>query len=468
MKTAIYMRVSTEEQAKEGYSLQAQRRKLVAYCDARDWEIIQVYCDEGISGSSIEKRPQATLMLNDLKKGLFENILILKVDRLCRNTRNLLEIVDLCKAYNVRLNAVEESIDYTTPTGKMMLTILGSFAELERSTITSRMVSGKEQKQRDGLYMKTPWLCYGFQWEGDILKPHPIESQVVLKIIDFYLAGNSMLQVAKLANAEGYRTRDGRLWSCSNIGRLLRNPTLKGYTTWHSSKKGATDKVCVKAKNVVPLISEEKFEQIQHLLPTTTKLFKAKHVTCKFWFGKTLYCGYCGRKMVTRVSHGRLYYCCTGKRPDLDPSRQCEFGRSYCQTTVEKMFLDHLTSTYDLSKCEPPKQEKEDTSKIEAAIHANEEKRKRLTNIFLDGLISKDEYLERLDNLKKFESEMREKMVQISTNFTADEWAKMGEQARDLVGVWQNMDDQDKRNMVDTLFKRIDITKNGTKVVFFD
>ena len=89
MRTALYMRVSTEEQAKEGYSLPSQKRKLMAYCDAHDWSIVAIYTDEGISAKNIDDRPQAKQLLEDAKNNLFENILILKVDRLARNTRKL-------------------------------------------------------------------------------------------------------------------------------------------------------------------------------------------------------------------------------------------------------------------------------------------------------------------------------------------------------------------------------------------
>ena len=131
MKTAVYARVSTEEQAREGYSIRAQIDKLKSYIQIKDWEFYKVYSDEGISGKNIEDRPAINELINDIKAGNVNNVLVYKIDRLTRSTKDLIELTTIFKDYNCAFSSVTESIDTGSASGRMFLKIIGIFAEFD-------------------------------------------------------------------------------------------------------------------------------------------------------------------------------------------------------------------------------------------------------------------------------------------------------------------------------------------------
>ena len=121
LSTGIYVRVSTDEQAQEGYSIRAQTEKLKSYALLKDWDIFDIYSDEGISGKNIVDRPAINRLIDDIESGKVNNVLVFKVDRLRRSTRNLLELVELFEDCDCAFNSLTESIDTDTPSGRMFL-----------------------------------------------------------------------------------------------------------------------------------------------------------------------------------------------------------------------------------------------------------------------------------------------------------------------------------------------------------
>ncbi len=149
MRAAGYIRVSTEEQAREGYSLGAQDESIRAFCLGHRWELINVYADAGKSGKSLRGREQLLALLADAKSGHFERLVFWKLDRLGRNLRDLLDISDRLEEAGVGVVSIQESIDRGTASGRMLRNILGSLAEFERETIVERIKFGLEQKARE-------------------------------------------------------------------------------------------------------------------------------------------------------------------------------------------------------------------------------------------------------------------------------------------------------------------------------
>ena len=115
VSTAIYVRVSTEEQAQEGFSIRGQTEKLKSYALLKEWDIFDIYSDEGISGKNITERPAINRLISDIESGKVNNVLVFKVDRLTRSTRDLLELTELFEEYNCAFNSLTESIDTDTP-----------------------------------------------------------------------------------------------------------------------------------------------------------------------------------------------------------------------------------------------------------------------------------------------------------------------------------------------------------------
>lgn len=152
-RVAIYIRCSSEEQKKEGLSLDAQKKKLEEYCEFKKWKIFKIYKDEGISAGSIKKRDEFKNMLNDAKNEKFSTILMTRFDRAFRNVKEALVTLDELKKINVDFVSITEDVDTTTAMGKFFFVIISAFAELERSMTTERNKSIMEKKFSDGLFI---------------------------------------------------------------------------------------------------------------------------------------------------------------------------------------------------------------------------------------------------------------------------------------------------------------------------
>ena len=141
MRVSIYIRVSTEDQAKEGYSLEVQKEYLEAFAKREGYEIFKVYCDDGISAYST-RRPALQELLTDAKAKKFELVLVYKIDRFSRNLKDLLNLVDELFVCDVAFKSATEPFDTSTSAGKLMFQQLGSFAEFERNRIAERVFPG--------------------------------------------------------------------------------------------------------------------------------------------------------------------------------------------------------------------------------------------------------------------------------------------------------------------------------------
>lgn len=147
--TAVHIRVSTEDQAREGYSLEVQREYLESFAMREGYEIFKVYCDDGISAYST-RRPALQALLADAKAKKFELVLVYKIDRFSRNLKDLLMIVDELLSYAADFKSATEPFDTTTSVGNLMFQQLGSFAEFERNQIAERVFPGMMKGVQQG------------------------------------------------------------------------------------------------------------------------------------------------------------------------------------------------------------------------------------------------------------------------------------------------------------------------------
>lgn len=484
MKTALYMRVSTMEQATEGYSLASQKRKLLAYCEAMNWSVYKIYSDEGISGASITKRPAATQMLKDVKNGEIENVLIMKVDRLCRNTKDLLEIVDILKKYNVRLNAVDEKIDYTTDVGKMVLTLLGSFAEFERNRITQRMSEGRTQKVLSGIKSRAGVLLYGYDYIDGHYHKKPLEAMCINKVFNLALEHKSIHEIARIM-AHDTSNANNKEWDCERVRRILRNPTYKGYTFTSFYRNGLHynyDALMVKAVNVDPIVDEITWDNVNNILRSRNGKTQRKYSIEDFVFGDVAYCGVCGYKMYARNSKSngnsgkrRYYYRCQYKRKSynlLDNVEKCPVN---CveNSTAERNFLNYFENL-ELNPVKPNELTIDETKLIEEIklkLKQLDKKRNSLSKKFVEDLISADtysqinnEYTNEYTLLENELNNLENKKSAIIENFDYDTLLNIKVTLRDMWGI---MSKSEKRNFITLHFEKVYITKNCiTKVIF--
>ncbi len=216
-----YCRVSTDEQAREGVSLDAQRSRIRAYCEAKDLELVDVLVDDGISGKTLE-RPALAELIARCERGDVRNVVVVKLDRLTRRTRDLLALVDdLFLARQIELHSVSESLDTSTPHGRFVLTLFGGLAQMERELIGERTRSAMAYKREQ--HQPTSHAPLGFEANGcrKRMIPVPEELAVVQRILDRWRHGGSYAGIARELNAEGIATKRGRAWHAATIRNIV-------------------------------------------------------------------------------------------------------------------------------------------------------------------------------------------------------------------------------------------------------
>lgn len=230
--TAIYVRVSTERQAEEGYSLDDQARRLGYYCESQGWNVDakHVYVDAGVSGKSTN-RDQFQAMMSAARSGEITRIVAMKLDRIARNVKDFLGIVDELKTAGCDLVLIKESFDTSTPHGKFALTMFAAMAELEASTITERVMSGKAQKAQEGGYngARCP---LGYQYTNNAFTVDQGAAYWVREVFNRFVAGQTMSQIAADLNSAGATTARGGEWYASTVRTILLNGFYAGIAQW--------------------------------------------------------------------------------------------------------------------------------------------------------------------------------------------------------------------------------------------
>jgi site-specific DNA recombinase len=188
-----YARVSTQEQATDGVSLQAQRARITAYCKAMDWLPREIIMDAGESAKSM-RRPGMAKVLDGVRRGAISRIVIFKLDRITRSTRDLADLMELFGQFNVSLVSVSESLDTQTAAGRLVINMLGVVAQWEREAIAERTAEALAHKRRNGLvYGRTP---FGFRRVGDRLVPDVVQQRALEKARSMRSLGASLRRIA--------------------------------------------------------------------------------------------------------------------------------------------------------------------------------------------------------------------------------------------------------------------------------
>lgn len=299
METGIYLRVSTEEQAKEGYSIRGQEQKLKDYAKVKDWQIFDVYVDEGISGKNITARPEVNRLIDDIKSGHVKNVLVFKIDRLTRSTSDLIFLVDLFNEHDCTFNSLMESIDTQTASGRMFLKIIGTFAEFERENIAERIILGRERKIQEGYTLCSHTASYGYdrpngQKIQTIIKS---EAQIVREIFDLYAnQGISITEIARRLNLRGVPTKHNGKWTTNGVRNLLKNNNYIGEVRHHYETPERSYAADGKHEQI---ISQEIFDKAQHKLTKNPRISPRKQPMEENYFSGFLICAQCGYKLYT-------------------------------------------------------------------------------------------------------------------------------------------------------------------------
>lgn len=223
-RAIAYIRVSTEEQAEHGVSLDAQRAKVAAYCVANDLELMAVMEDAGISAKRADTRPALQAALVACKRGEAQALIVVKLDRLARNTVDALEIADALDAAGVALHSISERIDTQSATGRFFYTLLASLAEMERRQTAERTAVAMRHKRARGEYIGGD-APFGYRIEGGRIVPDEQETRIVDILYSLHADGMSWRSIAAELNARGITTRHGGKWQAVQVQRAVAHIT---------------------------------------------------------------------------------------------------------------------------------------------------------------------------------------------------------------------------------------------------
>ena len=221
-QTLGYVRVSTDKQADEGWSLDAQTVKVQQMADLRDLTLAEIIPDAGQSAKSLN-RPGLTWLLAQVDEGAVATVIIAKLDRLTRSVRDLMDLIDRFERRHVTLISVAESFDTGTAMGRAMLKIMVTLSEWEREAIGERTRDVLQHKKAKGERVGTLPLGFQLAADGVHLEPNPVEQDRLAKIRDLKAtAGLSLKRIAATLNADGLTTRRGTPWQFQNVAHALK------------------------------------------------------------------------------------------------------------------------------------------------------------------------------------------------------------------------------------------------------
>lgn len=400
IKTAVYLRVSTEDQAKEGFSIAAQKEKLTKYVEVNDWELYDYFIDDGISGKNIKDRPELTRLINLVKKKEINNVLVYKLDRLTRSVKDLINLIELFETFDCSFSSVTEKLDTSNAVGRMFIKIIGIFAEFERENLAERVSFGYEEKTRQGNYTNTNGI-YGYDYiagKGDLVINEE-EAELVKKTYEDYLNGKAMIRIAKDYNLRKVPTKRGGSWSQSTIQSILTNETYLGKVRYGVNKK-IKNKAFIVESNHEPIIDEYTFMRVQNMIKKRKHFNVRKFPSENAYFGFVLKCSHCGARFhAKQQSHnGKLYitYYCNNKQ-----TARCKCG-GISHTKVLTAFEDYIKDIKINGDIDPNISHKNDKKidRLNKELSMIEHKRKRIQKLFINEEIDTNDYKELMHDIQ--------------------------------------------------------------------
>lgn len=405
-KVALYVRVSTQEQAQEGYSIAAQTERLQAYCAAKDWIIAGTYVDAGFSGSNMQ-RPELIRLLGDVRAGIIDCVLVYKLDRLSRSQKDTLTLIeDEFLSRGVSFVSLSENFDTNTPLGRAMVGILSVFAQLEREQIRERMAMGKAQRAKEGLY-HGGHCPFGYTYIDGLLQVEPLEAEIVKEIYDLFLGSMPINKIE-----EHIATRYGRRIKRSIVRSVLSLPLYHGVIVANGEEFPGQHEA---------IIDDETWNRAQMLLHDRRRIAesKPKPFAPAHLLSGLLVCGECGSTYICNGNyhgHGatKRYvsrYVCSArvkKRRDKSLEITCRNPSYACQALDERIINEVLqvAGNQDLFSSiisrETPAPKISDSAKAASMRRLDDidTQIRRVLDMYQLGAVSMDEIKRRMEALE--------------------------------------------------------------------
>ena len=398
-KCGLYMRVSTEDQAREGFSLPEQKERLEAFCKFKGYEIVDYYEDAGISAKTGNHRPEFERLKDDIKAKRINTIVALKLDRITRSIydwENLMTFLDENNAY---LDCVNDEINTTSANGKMISRLLMSVSQNEIEITSERTKVGMAGAIKNGhIPHKVP---LGYKHEDRKLVIDYSTKDIVVRIFELYYNGLSYKKISNLFNEEKVLGRDN--WRDSTIVTILENEIYKGDFV-HGKR---TNHPTFYEDVVEPIVSKEMWEDCQVKKKKNSKSYQR---TLTYLYLQKLRCPKCGRILggkATTKKNGKsyFYYYCSDCKIEFKEKLINDYFNQFIAELIEydevvnQFFLPMIKQKFD----EPREQ-------LEKEINNQRNKLERIKKAYINGVFELKEYNEEKKIVEKAISELETKL----------------------------------------------------------
>lgn len=448
MTVGIYLRVSTEEQAFEGYSLAAQRERLIAFCVAQGWESYKFYVEEGKSGKTTEKRPALDKLMKDIEKGRIQILLVYRLDRLTRSVRDLHQILHFLEDHKCTFRSATEIYDTSTAMGRMFITIVAAIAEWESANLGERVKMGQIEKARQGKFSAPS--PYGFYKDEDHkLHIHSEDIQAVHLMIGKIEEGMSFRQLSKFMETTKFRPRRGYKWHIRSMMDILANPVLYGATRWRDEIIEGTHE---------GIMSKAEFEHLQRLI-TSRQNHKKRHIDFPVIYQTVLVCPDCGGRLAYERTNWKVK---SGERRVLN-SYRCQAcalnGRTPPFRTSEKIINELLIAYFDGFELQPSDPETENKlEELQREIVKVERQRDRYQRAWGAELMTDEEFKNHMNDTKQRLESLQLELADVEdTVQDKEEIAQINELAKNFTRSFILLNQEEKRAFVQTFISAIEI-----------
>ena len=335
LRVAAYCRVSSDS-SDQLNSFMAQLNYYTTLVGTGDtWTLVDLYADEGITGTSAEKRPDFQRLLADCRKGLVDKILVKSISRFARNTADCLKTIRELKAIGVGVCFEEQNIDTANMSGELLAAVFAGIAQKESESISGNMRWSYKRRMESGTYVPTT-LPYGYERKEGQIKIAPEQAAVIRGIFTSYLTGQSSKDIAARLTRERIPCRYGGVdWNETAVRYILTNEKYTGNSVWqkyyttdtlpykHPRNKGQWESYYAENTHE-PIVSMEDFEAAQKLMAMRRELLTPAQ-NIPYPFRRKIFCGVCGTVFRRKTINGIVYWACMGhdrKGTDFCPVTQ--------------------------------------------------------------------------------------------------------------------------------------------------